>query len=158
MSEVTLEAVKARQDEIIEMIQQLEVQASAQRPVTLAFAAVDVTLQPGERYAGQVLNEDGTLKHHLVVLAATPDERLTWADAGAWAASVGGDLPTRQEAALMFANCKPHLEAGWHWTSEVYESDASYAWYCGFYYGGQGNDRKSYEGLARAVRLIPFAA
>ena len=154
MSEVTLAAVKARQDEIAEMIRQLDVQASAQaaKPRLLTFFTIDVRLEPGEHYAGAVLNEDSTIKHHLVLMAPTPSGRLNRADAGAWATSVGGELPTRQEAALLFANCKPHLEAGWHWTSETHESDASYAWGCYFGTGSQNFSHKSYEGLARAVR------
>jgi hypothetical protein len=71
-----------------------------------------------------------------------------------WAESVGGSLPSRQEQALLFANCKPHLKPEWHWSSQTYESDASCAWFCYFYYGGQGGNRKSAEGAAVAVRRV----
>lgn len=63
-------------------------------------------------------------------------------------------LPTRHVAALLFANVKDKLEPDWHWT--VDELDASCAWGCDFDFGLQYNLRKSYDGCAVAVRLIPL--
>ena len=57
-------------------------------------------------------------------------------------------------AALLFANCKPHLKPEWHWSSETHEDDASFAWHCDFLHGYQTHDRKSYEGSAVAVRRV----
>jgi len=111
-------------------------------------------LQPGEHYAGVVLNESGQVTHHLVLMAPRPDGKFQWQAAMDWAASVGGALPTRQEQALLYANCKPHLKPDWHWSSETHADDASYAWYCDFYYGGQSDHLKSYEGSAVAVRRV----
>lgn len=111
-------------------------------------------LQPGERYGGIALDDQGTPTHHLVLMALRPATRLNWQAAMDWAASVGGTLPTRQEQALLFANCKAHLERTWHWSGEEYEGDASYAWYCNFRNGDQNNLRKSYEGSAVAVRRL----
>ena len=147
MSDLTLEALKADYESLGARIAAYE----ANRPRVLSLPAVDVELRTGERYAGAVLNEDGSAKHHLVLLPARPTERMTWADAGTWAKESGGELPTRQEAALLFANCKPHLTADWHWTSEGHEN-ASYAWNCSFFSGSQSTSHKSYEGLAVAVR------
>ena len=113
-----------------------------------------VSLQPGERYAGVVLDADGKTMHHLVLLPQRPDEKLDWQDAMDWATSVGGFLPTRQEQALLFANCKPHVQPRWHWSCEKHETDASYAWGCLFYTGYQTSNRKSFEGSAVAVRYI----
>ncbi len=113
---------------------------------------VAITLHPGERYAGIVLDADGKTTHHLVLLSQRPEEAMTWQDAMDWAISVGGHLPTRQEQALLFANCKPHLEPVWHWSCETHEDNASYAWGCYFYYGSQNDYHKSYEGSAVAVR------
>jgi len=79
-------------------------------------------------YAGIARGENGGPDHHLVLLNALPDKRLNWNDAVAWALSVEGDLPTRNERALLFA----HLQ---------YFGD-----------GGQHYRDKSYEGRARAVR------
>ena len=112
-------------------------------------------LQPGEHYAGVVVDESGQVTHHLVLMASRPDGKLQWQAAMDWAASVGGALPTRQEQALLYANCKPHLNPDWHWSSETHADDASYAWYCTFHYGLQINYHKSYEGSAVAVRRVP---
>jgi len=107
-------------------------------------------LQPGEHYAGLVLDAAGQPGHHLVLMAAVPDTRMSWTSAMAWAESAGGTLPTRQELALMYANCKQRIEAGWHWSSE--QAGASYAWCQYFGFGTQDNTRKSAELRARAVR------
>ncbi|MDE1998958.1 MAG: DUF1566 domain-containing protein, partial [Burkholderiales bacterium] len=72
-----------------------------------------------------------------------------------WAKSVGGELPSRRELALLLANCRDHMEKDdWQWSRDTHESDASYAWYCYFGNGNVYYDHKSYEGRARAVRLI----
>jgi hypothetical protein len=67
---------------------------------------------------------------------------------------VGGDLPNRQEQALLFSNCKPHINPEWHWSNQTHESDASFAWICNFLDGFQDDLHKSYEGSAVAVRRI----
>jgi hypothetical protein len=122
---------------------------AADEPVTPAIA-----LATGERYAGVVLDADGKTLHHLVLLPNKPTGRLTWQDAMDWATSIGGHLPTRQEQALLYANCKPHLEQVWHWSCETYEGDASFAWLCYFTRGYQFSSHKSYEGAAVAVRRV----
>ena len=91
---------------------------------------------------------------HLVLMAARPDTQLNWQDAMEWAKSTGGDLPNRQEQALLYANCKTHLNPDWHWSSETDADDASYAWHCHFGNGTQYDNHKSYEGCAVAVRRI----
>ena len=111
-----------------------------------------IDLAPGEHYAGAVLDEQGHVKHHLVLMAAKPDGELAWQAAMDWAAAVGGALPTRQEQALLYANCKPHLKARWHWSCET--EGSSYAWSCYFGYGTQGYDGRSAEGCAVAVRRL----
>ena len=123
---------------------------------TIHLPAASIELHPGERYAGPVLDEKGQIKHHLVLLPARPEQRLSWQDAMAWAEGIGAQLPDRQEQALLFANCKPHLQPGWHWSCQEDEEDASFAWDCGFHDGNQYVTHKSFEGSAVAVRrLIP---
>lgn len=117
---------------------------------TVNAAVID--LQPGERYAGLVLTPDGGTSHHLILLPGTA-EKVTWNKAKTWAASVGGELPSRQGQALLYANLKDQFEPGWYWSAE--EFNRSYAWDQNFDSGYQGNSRKSYEGSARTVRLIP---
>ena len=113
-------------------------------------------LPPGARHAGQVLDATGQPTHHLVLLPQRPDKRLNWQDAKAWAASVGGDLPSPQEQALLFANCRDALPKAWCWSNKAHEEDASYAWGCLFGDGTQDGSRKSYEGSAVAVRRLPL--
>jgi hypothetical protein len=108
-------------------------------------------LQEGERYAGVILNEDGTLSHHLILLPKQPTERLTWNEAVVWAQV---ELPTRQEQSLLFANCKGAFEPAWYWSSEQYASNAYYAWYQFFGNGTQDYDGKGYKGRVRAVRRV----
>ncbi len=114
-------------------------------------------LKPGETYAGLVLGANGGPDEHLILLPGRGQD-LTWDAAGEWAAYAGGRLPTRQEQSILFANCKPQLIEKWHWSSESYERDASFAWICHFGYGHQDDDPKGYEGSAVAVRTIPLSA
>lgn len=152
MSQITLEAIESKHIELSLLIAKFKEQAT--QPVLWRLADICISLYPGEHYAGPVFDEAGKLKHHLVLMAARPSDDLNWQAAMDWASSVGGTLPTRQEQALLFANCKPHLKPEWHWSSETHESDASYAWNCYFNYGYQFNIRKSYEGRAVAVRRV----
>lgn len=114
-------------------------------------------------FAGLITTKPGT--HCAVVLLdAKPAKRLRWDNATAWAASLDAQLPTRPVAALLYANLKPQLEAAWHWTSDELQDDtgdaddASCAWLCSFGDGHQFYLRKSAEGAAVAVRLIPLSA
>lgn len=106
-------------------------------------------------FAGITTAKDGT--HQAVVLLPGNGTNLNWKNALQWAKDQGGDLPTRPVAAMLFSNVKSALpKSGWHWTNEAYE--ASFAWYCLFYGGRQDDTRKSFEGGAVAVRLIPLEA
>ena len=123
---------------------------------TIHLPAATIELRPGEHYAGPVLDETGQIKHHLVLLPDRPAQHVNWQDAMAWAEGIGAQLPDRQEQALLFANCKPHLQPGWHWSCQEDEEDASYAWGCGFGGGGQVSLHKRFEDSAVALRrLIP---
>ena len=150
MPAITLDAIEAKQTELSKLIAQLK--EDARKPVLHCFAAVEVSLRPGDHYAGPVLNASGAVQHQLVLLDERPTGKLNWQAAKDWASSVGGVLPTRQELALIYANCKPHLQPVWHWSCEEHEDDASYAWLCTFLSGGQLSNPKSYEGGVVAVR------
>ncbi len=152
MSTVTLEQIQKRQAELARLIAALSEQASPARLITIE--ADEIELQPGEHYAGAVLDADGGHQHHLVLMAPRPEAKLAWQAAMDWAEEVGGALPTRQEQALLYANCKPHLQPTWHWSCQEHEDDASYAWFCIFYYGTQYYGPKSFEGSAVAVRRV----
>lgn len=111
-------------------------------------------LHPGERLAGIVLTESGEYQHHLILLPARPEQALNWQAAKAWAASVGGDLPSPQEQALLFANCRDALPEAWCWSNKEHEKGASCAWGCHFSNGTQDDSHKSFEGSAGAVRRL----
>lgn len=153
MSVITIEAIQAKQTELEKLIQQFSEQPKAAGR-TIEIEDRDIKLEPGEHYAGAVLDADGNHMHDLVLMPQRHGKRLNWKDALAWAEEVGGALPTRQEQSLIFANCKPHLEGVYHWSCEEYESDASSAWYCHFYYGDQSSGHKGLELAAVAVRRL----
>jgi hypothetical protein len=114
-------------------------------------------LKPNETYAGLALGVDGKPDEHVILLHGYADG-LTWSDAVKWAAGAGGRLPTRQEQALLYANCKQYMKPVWHWSGETHKADASYAWDCYFYHGDQGTNHKSNRGTAVAVRTIQLPA
>lgn len=152
MTAVTLALVQAKQAELAAMIQQLQQQPSP--TTTLRLPAVEIELLPGERYAGAALDHEGFVTHHIILMPQRPDERLAWPDAMTWAQSVGGELPTRQEQSLLFANCKSHIEADWYWSREAHEDDGDYAWYCNFSYGTQHFSHQRRKCAAVAVRRL----
>lgn len=154
MPSITLEDIQAEQSRLASLIAELSKNAQpAAKPVLLIVPEATITLAAGEHYAGTVLDADGKIKHHLVMMAQRPEEDLSWDDAMAWAKDVGGTLPDRQEQSLLYANCKPHLKPVWHWSCQQHEQDASFAWSC-FFGGYQGRTRKSAEGAAVAVRRL----
>jgi hypothetical protein len=152
MTIITLEHIEAKQTELADLIAKFKSQPA--EPPTIFSFRTEISLAPGERYAGLLLADDGTPAHHLVLLPHKPDEDLTWQDATAWAASVGGELPTRREQSLLFANLKGSFDAAWYWSCDSYERDGSFAWGQYFTYGTQYLVPKSSEGRARAVRRV----
>ena len=124
----------------------------------LPLASLPALKQPleGGLFCGVITLPDG--KHYAVVkLDAKPEKRLTWKAAMTWAKKVGGQLPSRAIAALLFSVAQDLHEPEWHWTCEPFGS--SYAWCCLFDRGGgQDYSSTSYEGCAVAVRLIPLTS
>jgi hypothetical protein len=153
MPAVTIELIQAKQTELASLIAQL-LATPKQAPTTIEIEEDSIELAAGEHYAGAVLDANGQHMHHLVLMAAKAEQDMTWQAALEWAEAEGGVLPTRQEQALLFANCKPHLQPRWHWSCEEHENDASYAWFCYFFEGYFVYDLKSYEGSAVAVRRV----
>ena len=102
-------------------------------------------------YAGIARGVDGD--HILEVLDEAP-KALPWKEALEWAKSVGGQLPTRKEQALMLANVPELFQQIAYWSSEQSASDAECAWFQSFNYGNQSYTHKSAELRARAVRRL----
>lgn len=119
--------------------------------ITLPFP-----LAGGEVYAGISRDHDTGEWHHLVLLPDTLDRGFAWQEAIGWARSVGGELPTRDESALLYANVRDQIDQDHYWTSTPHASEPSWAWLQNFDDGGQYNDHKDYHNRARAVRRVPF--
>ncbi len=110
-------------------------------------------LAAGELYAGLILGKDGAPDHHLILLPGAAED-LTWEQAKEWATSVGGELPTRREQSLLYANLKEEFESTWYWSGEQCAGYSDNAWIQSFGGGNQDDNRKDYEFRARAVRRL----
>lgn len=110
-------------------------------------------LNEGELYAGILLGEDEAPDHHLILLPGEADA-LNFAAAQDWAKKQGGDLPTRREQSLLFANLKTQFKRDWYWSGEQHAAFSGCAWCRYFGSGHQGGDGKSAELRARAVRRL----
>ncbi|ENH6342573.1 DUF1566 domain-containing protein [Burkholderia vietnamiensis] len=148
---ITLEAIQAEQSRIGAMIEAFMAQP---RATEYRVDAVTIPLAAGERFAGAVLNDAGTLSHYLILLPGEVED-MTWAQAREWAEQQGGELPARREQSLLFANLKGEFESAWYWSGEEAET-SGWAWCQNFYGGGQVSGRQRNELRARAVRrFIP---
>lgn len=116
-------------------------------------------LAEGETYIGAIGNKSGDV-YHLVLLPGDND-RAPHAQQMEWAKSIGGDLPNKLEAAMLFANAKDQFQPAWYWTNETLvdpdePDDTNYAWVQTFDIGGQIINHKYDLYRARAVRRLPI--
>src|SRR5690606_18617262 len=146
---ITLEQIQEAQSQVNRMIEEFVKQDHAP---DYRIPESRIELCPGERYAGIVLDDNGKPSHHLILLPGET-KGVTHDVAVAWAAYNVGDLPTRREQSLLFANLCGFEEAA-YWSSETHAEDSSYAWYQYFDDGYQGNFRKGEELRAVAVRRV----
>ena len=109
------------------------------------------TLAKGEHYAGIIITQ-GKPSHHLVLLPK--DIKADWAKAKAWAAEQGGELPTRREQAVLFANAPDQFKPDWYWSAEQHAASSGYAWYQYFSYGTQYYNSIDSKLRARSVRRL----
>lgn len=109
----------------------------------------------GEIYIGAIINskDEG---HHFFLLPG--DHEANWADSLEWAKSIGGDLPTRAEQAMLYADFKGEFEECAYWSGEEHATGSDCAWCQGFSYGYQGYGHKSCKLRARSVRRSKFSA
>ncbi|RFP19134.1 DUF1566 domain-containing protein [Duganella sp. BJB475] len=110
-------------------------------------------LKPGEIYAGLLLGENGAPDAHVIVMAGELTD-VDWDKSMAWAAKIGGSLPTRREQRLLFANAKEGFQPRYYWSCEQRADYPTLAWFQLFDYGGQISFLKSYAGAARAIRRL----
>lgn len=107
----------------------------------------------GGKYAGISAGEDGQPDHPLALLSHKAEKPMSWAEATKWAASFGDGarLPTKREAALMYANLPDEFDkSDWHWTSTPYSDSGAWLQYFG--HGYHTNCNQSSKRLCRAVR------
>ncbi|WP_211278141.1 hypothetical protein, partial [Oceanospirillum multiglobuliferum] len=103
-------------------------------------------------YIGLIGSKDGNAQH--IILLPGDNGEAPWAGQMAWAKSIGGDLPTRVEQAMLWANHRDQFERDWYWSSEEREGYSGWAWYQGFDYGYQDRDLQITRLRARAVRRL----
>jgi hypothetical protein len=77
--------------------------------------------KPGEVYAGLILGEKGEPDHHLFVMPGEAKD-VTFQAAQKWAKEQGGDLPSRREQRVLFANAKAAFHPEWYWSGEQHAS------------------------------------
>ena len=111
-------------------------------------------LKSGETYAGLVIGDKGSM-HHLILLDGDADD-ATHQEQLDWAKSIGGELPTSQEQALLYANCKAQFKSDWYWSADLTASGSGSAWFQYFGYGDQDGDDIYHQLRARAVRRFPI--
>ena len=108
-------------------------------------------LAEGERYVGATVDPEGNLTH---VILLPGEKKATWKSALKWAASIGGDLPTRLEQSLMHAHAKDAFEPDHYWSNSQHAVYSVYAWYQYFGIGNQGYSDTNFKLRARAVRRL----
>jgi hypothetical protein len=146
---LSIEQLEAEQVKLARMIAELKASA----PTLFQIPEARIELKPGQRYAGLILKDDGSPSHHLILLPGEVEE-VNWTDAKEWAAEAGGELPTRREQSLLFANLKGEFKEAWYWSGEQHQSSPSYAWNQSFSYGSQNNNHQFSEFRARAVSRL----
>ena len=104
----------------------------------------------GETYIGCIGDAAGNL-HHVILLPGDNDD-ASWKKQMAWAKSIGGDLPSRIEQAMLWANHRDLFQKDWYWSNEQHASVSGYAWFQGFSYGNQDYLDLYGKLRARAVR------
>ena len=124
------------------------------RAVAYAKNKEVLTLAEGEIYIGIIGDALGNL-HHVILLPGDNDN-ATHESQLEWAKSIGGDLPTRIEQAMLLANHRDQFKKDWYWSNEINHADSDWAWYQDFGDGYQDYDIRSNELRARAVRRLPI--
>ena len=111
-------------------------------------------LNEGEIHIAALTDANGEL-YHLILLPGDNDD-ATHAAQIEWAQSIGGDLPTRVEQALLWERARDQFKKDWYWSNETHHSESGWAWYQGFGSGSQPGYGKFRELRARAVRRLPI--
>lgn len=111
------------------------------------------TLEAGETYVATLFDAANGKGYHLILLPGDNDQANREKQT-AWAHSIGGELPTRVEQSLLFAQCKSLFKEEAYWSND--SSESGWAWYQYFLHGHQDCRPKTRELRARAVRRLPI--
>jgi hypothetical protein len=98
-------------------------------------------LNEGEVYVGAIGNKNGDFYH--VVLLPGDNDDANFENQLAWAKSIGGDLPTRVEQAMLWEGFRDQFQKDWYWSNETHHRDSGWAWCQHFDYGGQSHQRQA---------------
>lgn len=109
-------------------------------------------LNEGEIHIAALTDANGEL-YHLILLPGDNDD-ATHAAQIEWAQSIGGDLPSRVEQALLWERARDQFKKDWYWSNETHRSVPGWAWYQTFYDGHQYRNGKNGVFRARAVRRL----
>ena len=109
-------------------------------------------LADGEIYVGCIGDALGNM-HHGILLPGDNDDATHEAQFE-WAKSIGGDLPTRTEQAMLWANHRDQFKKDWYWSNEIHHAESGCAWCQYFGNGIQYGSDLYYEMRARAVRRV----
>jgi hypothetical protein len=127
------------------------------KETTAAFAlTAPLTIAPpplndGEIWAGIVTTPEGL--HHVILLPGDHDA-ASWKKQLGWAKKAGGDLPDRQELALLHVMLPDEFKKEWYWSCKQHAANSDYAWYQYFDSGYQYYYYVNSELRARAVRRV----
>lgn len=108
---------------------------------------MNIELKEGEIYVGRINDE------HIILLPGDNDNDTREAQLE-WAKRIGGDLPTRIEQAMLWANHRDQFKKDWYWSNEIHHAESSCAWSQYFTSGTQYHYYRYDELRARAVRRI----
>lgn len=144
---LTLAAIEEKQSELAQMIERFKSQGAS-----FVIPGVVIALKYGERYAGIILDDEGNPDYHLILLPGEA-EAIQWEGAMKWAEDRDGELPTRLEQSLLFANLKSEFKEAAYWSGQRLE-DERYAWSQTFSNGNQYCDITTGKLRARAVRRL----
>ena len=112
------------------------------------------TLAAGETYVGAIVKADGA-GHHIVLLPGD-NNAASWQAQMEWAKSIGGDLPSRIEQAMLFAYHHDAFKPTWYWSNEQHAANSACAWCQLFKNGSQYYYATGTTLRARAVRRVPI--
>lgn len=111
-------------------------------------------LEKGGVYVCGILDDSGQFLEHTIIIAFSDDKRASHADILEWAESIGSDLPTCIETAVMFAKLRDRFKRDAYWTKDICDWNTDYACYHYFNGGSQGYLHKDDELYGVAVRRV----